>query len=116
MPLLSEENKLTAEIGPIKYIAELFYSKEDPNFIDKAVRSVILIIIAVFDPLAILLLIASNQTYRKLKEPTEEPLKKAKKKKTLDNSPTNSLESFFIDDTNEIIPKTQITKMEKGSF
>ena len=116
LPLLSEENKLTAEIGPIKYIAELFYSKEDPNFIDKAVRSVILIIIAVFDPLAILLLIASNQTYRKLKEPTEEPLKKAKKRKTLDNSPTNSLESFFIDDTNEIIQKTQITKMEKGSF
>jgi hypothetical protein len=82
LPLLSEENKLTAEIGPIKYIAELFYSKDDPNFIDKAVRSVILIIIFVFDPLAVLLLIASNQTYKRLKEPVEiEPTKKAKKKK-----------------------------------
>lgn len=116
LPLLSEENKLTAEIGPIKYIAELFYSKDDPNFIDKAVRSVILIIIFVFDPLAILLLIASNQTYQRLKEPVEEPVKKVKKKKTLDNTPTNSLESFFVDDKNEIVPKTQITKMDGGSF
>ena len=119
LPLLSEENKLTAEIGPIKYIAELFYSKDDPNFIDKAVRSVILIIIFVFDPLAVLLLIASNQTYKRMKEPVEiEPTKKAKKKKELDKATSPSLESFFEEknNTNEIIPKTQITKMDGGSF
>jgi hypothetical protein len=119
LPLLSEENKLTAEIGPIKYIAELFYSKDDPNFIDKAVRSVILIIIIVFDPLAILLLIASNQTYKRMKETVEiEPAKKAKKKKELDKPASPSLESFFKDENknNEIIPKTQITKMDGGSF
>jgi hypothetical protein len=119
LPLLSEENKLTAEIGPIKYIAELFYSKDDPNFIDKAVRSVILIIIFVFDPLAVLLLIASNQTYKRMKEPVEiEPTKKAKKKKELDKAASPSLESFFEEknNTNEIIPKTQITKMDGGSF
>ena len=119
LPLLSEENKLTAEIGPIKYIAELFYSKDDPNFIDKAVRSVILIIIIVFDPLAVLLLIASNQTYQRLKQPIEvESAKKAKKKKELDKPASPSLESFFKDENknNEIIPKTQITKMDGGSF
>ena len=119
LPLLSEENKLTAEIGPIKYIAELFYSKDDPNFIDKAVRSVILIIIFVFDPLAVLLLIASNQTYKRMKETVEiEPAKKAKKKKELDKPASPSLESFFKDENknNEIIPKTQITKMDGGSF
>ncbi len=118
LPLLSEENKLTAEIGPIKYIAELFYSKDDPNFIDKAVRSVILIIIIVFDPLAILLLIASNQTYLRMKIPAEEPIKKVKKKKELDKLASPSLESFFEEknNTNEIIPKTQITKMDGGSF
>ena len=119
LPLLSEENKLTAEIGPIKYIAELFYSKDDPNFIDKAVRSVILIIIIVFDPLAVLLLIASNQTYQRLKQPVEvESAKKAKKKKELDKPASPSLESFFKDENknNEIIPKTQITKMDGGSF
>jgi hypothetical protein len=66
LPLLAEENKLTAEIGPIKYIAEMMYGKDDPSFIDKAVRLVIIAIIIVFDPLAILLLIAANQTWRKL--------------------------------------------------
>jgi hypothetical protein len=59
LPLLKEENTLLAEVGPIQYIAELFYTKDDTDFIDKAVRLVILIIIVVFDPLAVLLLIAS---------------------------------------------------------
>lgn len=66
LPLLKEENLLLAEVGPIKYIAEAIYGKEDPDFIDKAVRIVILVIIIVFDPLAVLLLIAANQTYRNL--------------------------------------------------
>lgn len=67
LPLLKEENKLTAEIGPIKYIAEMLYDKEDPSFIDKAVRVVIFVIIFVFDPLAVLLLIAANQSLNVLK-------------------------------------------------
>ena len=116
LPLLSEENKLTAEIGPIKYIAELFYSKDDPNFIDKAVRSVILIIIIVFDPLAVLLLIASNQTYLRMKIPVEESNKKVKKKKELDKTASPSLESFFRDENNEIVPKSQIAKMNTKIF
>jgi hypothetical protein len=116
LPLLTEENKLAAEIGPIKYIAEALYSKDDPDFIDKAVRAVIMIIIVVFDPLAVLLLIAANQTYRRLekeKEQVPEPTK-AKKKKKVDKDPSPSIE-YFIDDKNEIIPKDKITKME-GEF
>jgi hypothetical protein len=113
LPLLSEENKLTAEIGPIKYIAEAFYSKDDPDFIDKAVRTVIFIIIVVFDPLAILLLIASQQTLRKYREPEPAlPIKKAKKPKKVDNAGSPSLESFFKDDNLEHIPKDQIAKMD----
>jgi hypothetical protein len=117
LPLLSEENKLAAEIGPIKYIAELFYSKDDPNFIDKAVRAVIIIIIVVFDPLAILLLIAAQQSYRKRLVPYEEvPTKKAKKKKVVDNTPPKSVESFMLDSDKEIIPKDKITRLDGGSF
>jgi hypothetical protein len=117
LPLMAEENKLAAEIGPIKYIAELFYSKDDPNFIDKAVRAVIIIIIVVFDPLAVLLLIAAQQTYRNLnKQEPEPPVKKAKKKKVVDNTPPISVESFLIDDKNEIIPKDKITRLDGGSF
>ena len=59
--LEAEERKLEAEVGPIKYIAELVYSGEaDRNILEDAVRWVILIIIFVFDPLAVLLLIAAN--------------------------------------------------------
>ena len=119
LPLMAEENKLSAEIGPIKYIAELFYSKDDPGFIDKAVRAVIMIIIIVFDPLAVLLLIAANQTYKNIQNsPKEElrPIKKAKKKKVVDNTPHISIESFYTDSNSEIIPKDKITRLDGGSF
>lgn len=62
LPLLKVQNELKGEIGPIQYIAEVFYDKNDEQFLDKAVRLVILIIIMVFDPLAVLLLIAANKT------------------------------------------------------
>jgi hypothetical protein len=116
LPLLREENALLAEVGPIKYIAEALYDKEDPDFIDKAVRVVILVIIVVFDPLAVLLLIAANQTYKKIK--TEQPMqiKKAKVKKRVDNQPSPSLESFFTDNNSEVIPKDKITRLDGGSF
>ena len=121
LPLMAEENKLTAEIGPIKYIAEIFYDKNDAGFIDKAVRLVIFTIILVFDPLAVLLLIASNQTYKRIKaaelDPIEPFKRKAKKKKMVDNEPTSSLESFYVDDkTHELIPKNKITTLDGGSF
>jgi hypothetical protein len=120
LPLMKEENKLTAEIGPIKYIAEIFYDKNDAGFIDKAVRLVIFTIIIVFDPLAILLLIAANQTYKKYKNQNKEelvPIKKAKKKKKVDNTPTNTLESFYVDgEMHEIIPKSKITTLDGGQF
>ena len=120
LPLMKEENKLTAEIGPIKYIAEIFYSKDDPSFIDKAVRLVIFTIIIVFDPLAILLLIAANQTYKKVRSQNEEyivPMRKAKKKKKVDNTASNTLESFYVDgEMHEVIPKSKITTLDGGQF
>lgn len=120
LPLMKEENKLTAEIGPIKYIAEIFYSKDDPSFIDKAVRLVIFTIIIVFDPLAILLLIAANQTYKRFRNQDKEqivPMRKAKKKKKVDNTPSNTLESFYVDgEMHEMIPKSKITTLDGGQF
>lgn len=58
--LAVEQTKLEAEVGPIKYIAELIYSDADKNQLEAAVRWVIIILVFVFDPLAILLLIAAN--------------------------------------------------------
>jgi len=62
--LESEYRKLEAEVGPIKYIAEFVYGESaDSNMLEEAVRWVIMIIIFVFDPLAVLLLIASQYTF-----------------------------------------------------
>ncbi len=57
-------NKIEAEVGPIKYVAELIYGEQAQDNFDKAVRFVILILIFVFDPLAVLLLIAANISLR----------------------------------------------------
>ena len=121
LPLMAEENKLAAEIGPIKYIAEMFYDKEDPSFIDKAVRAVIITIIFVFDPLAVLLLIAAQQTYRKLKPHEKQinwPKFTFKREEKLDKQPDDDVPfKPYLDTTsNEIIPKEKITRLDGGSF
>ena len=59
-----EQNKIEAEVGPIKYVAELIYGENAQDNFDKSVRIVILILIFVFDPLAVLLLIAANISLR----------------------------------------------------
>jgi len=65
LPLLKESNKLTAEVGPIKYVGDMIYGTDDDNALDKAVRLVIMLIMVVFDPLAVLLLIAANMSMTK---------------------------------------------------
>jgi hypothetical protein len=65
LPLLKESNKLTAEVGPIKYVGDMIYGVEDETGLDKAVRLVIMLIMVVFDPLAVLLLIAANMSMTK---------------------------------------------------
>ena len=62
--LEAEYRKLEAEVGPIKYIAEFVYGDTaNKNMLEEAVRWVIIVIIFVFDPLAVLLLIASQYTF-----------------------------------------------------
>ena len=62
--LEGEYRKLEAEVGPIKYIAEFIYGEEaNRDMLEEAVRWVIIVIIFVFDPLAVLLLIASQYTF-----------------------------------------------------
>ena len=59
-PLASQVKKVEAEVGPIRYVAELFVERADDSLLEKTVRWVIIMIVTVFDPLAILLLIAAN--------------------------------------------------------
>ena len=73
--LETEGRKLEAETGPIKYIAQALYGDSvDQNILEHAVRWIIVLIIVVFDPLALLMLIAANQG---LKEQRQEEPKQA---------------------------------------
>lgn len=76
-PLRTELRKIEAEVGPIKYIAALIYGNDlDYTMLESAVRVVIIMIVFVFDPLAVLLLIAANkemQSNISVRLPKEEP-------------------------------------------
>jgi hypothetical protein len=108
LPLLKEENKLIAEVGPIKYIGDMVYGTEDANGIDKAVRLVILLIMVVFDPLAVLLLIAANMS---LQQRSRVVINKENEIITIvPDIPTQNVET--ANDKIEI-PKENITKIEE---
>lgn len=111
LPLLKEENKLVAEIGPIKYVADMFFGTGE-DALDKAVRLVIFIIMLVFDPLAVLLLIAGNISLRekygtKISLPVSipKPTKRSNKRvQTVKESPSNTVE----------IPKENLATIEEA--
>ena len=74
-----EQLKIEADVGPLKYIAELIYGDEAKEHFDKAVRYIIIVLIFVFDPLAVLLLIAANISLRERKLANEAKDKKKEK-------------------------------------
>lgn len=72
-PIAAEVRKVEAEVGPIKYIASFIYgSNPDANVLEKAVTWVIIIIVAVFDPLAVILLLASQYSFQWFRQAREE--------------------------------------------
>ena len=76
-PIAAEVRKVEAEVGPIKYIAAFIYGDNpDANLLEKAVTWMIIIIVSVFDPLAVILLLASQysfQWFRRAREEDERP-------------------------------------------
>jgi hypothetical protein len=74
-PIATEIRKVEAEVGPIKYIAALIYGDSiDSNLLDKSVRFVIILLVLVFDPMAVLLVIAGNFSLRQLAKEKEEKM------------------------------------------
>jgi hypothetical protein len=72
-PIAAEVRKVEAEVGPIKYIAAFVYGDNpDANVLEKAVTWVIIIIVSVFDPLAVILLLASQYSFQWLNKSKEE--------------------------------------------
>lgn len=96
--LKSSKSELSTEIGPIRYIAELIYGDGQLDTIDKAVRIIIIGIMLVFDPLAILLIIAANMQLKSIKK---RPISEKNLSKKLKNMLQLSSDDVFkIEDIN----------------
>ena len=72
-------NSFEVEVGPLKYISALVYGDEALDYIDTAVRAVILILVFVFDPLAVLLIIAANISFAEYNEKRKRALARKNK-------------------------------------
>jgi hypothetical protein len=71
-PIAAEVRKVEAEVGPIKYIAAFVYGETDQTILEKAVTWVIIILIVVFDPLAVILLLSSQISFQNFRERRQE--------------------------------------------
>jgi hypothetical protein len=67
-PIAADIRKVEAEVGPIKYIAQFVYGESDKDLLEKAVTWVIIILIVVFDPLAVILLLASQISFQNFRD------------------------------------------------
>ena len=73
-PIAAEVRKVEAEVGPIKYIAKFIYGDKgaDENMLEKAVTWIIVLIVIVFDPLAVIMLLAAQMTFGWRRESSDE--------------------------------------------
>jgi len=103
-PIAADLRKVEAEVGPIKYIAALIYDDAaGEDVLEKAVRWVIIMIVLVFDPLAVLLLVAANWQMRKDSEnfvkseevPTPEPQPEPQQPEPLPEESKSIISNFF---------------------
>ena len=85
-PYAAEFRRIENEVGPIKYIAALVYGDNpDSNILEKAVRLVIILIVAVFDPLALVLILAAQQSIKWARGEEDTPDEVNKHTETVDD-------------------------------
>jgi hypothetical protein len=77
-PIAAEVRKVEAEVGPIKYIAAFIYGETNETILEKAVTWISILIVIVLDPLAIVLLLASQYSFQRFREIEEAEEKKDK--------------------------------------
>jgi len=87
-PIAAEVRKVEAEVGPIKYIAALIYGDNpDANILERAVRWVIILLVCVFDPLAIMMLLAATESLKWTREQPKEKIEEPVEESAEEDSP-----------------------------
>jgi hypothetical protein len=113
-PISAEVRKVEAEVGPIKYIAAFVYGDTNDDILEKAVTWVIIILIVVFDPLAVILLLSSQISFQSFRE----------KELAEGDSPKGSIDiveeqptvtGFVAQEVAEVIPEAVIVEGETVS-
>jgi hypothetical protein len=100
-PYAAEFRKVESEVGPIKYIAALVYGDNpDSNILERAVRLVIILIVAVLDPLALVLVLAGQQSIRWARGEEHKPVEVNKHTETVDNN-------VAVEEPHEPIPSVE---------
>lgn len=101
-PIAAEVRKVEAEVGPIKYIAKFIYGDNpDANILEKAVTWVIVLIVVVFDPLAVIMLLAAQMTFQWKKQ---------------DEDPSEEYFQGIADDINDVFGKELAAAETKPVF
>jgi hypothetical protein len=108
-PIAAEVRKVEAEVGPIKYIANFIYGDNpDANILEKAVTWVIIIIVVVFDPLAVILLLASQYSFQWFR--------KAREEETTEGDSPISSESEDAPTVTEHVEEKELSIFEKHPY
>lgn len=98
-PIRAEIRKIEAEVGPIKYIAAMIYGDNpDTNLLERAVRWMIVLIVLVFDPLALMLMIAAQSSYKWDAEDAK------KEKKEVEDKPEPDVKLASVEKDEEPVP------------
>lgn len=118
--LEQQAKKIEAEVGPIKYVASLFYGDNpDTNTLEKAVRWMIILLVVVFDPLAVILILAATSglryTQKKKELPTpveDEEVIEEPKKNLMENQNQEELLAEYSLEQSESPKKRSSTKLK----
>jgi hypothetical protein len=116
-PIASQARTLEAEVGPIKYVAEIIWGGDAKNHFDSAVRFLIITLIFVFDPLAVLLVIASNMTFTWYSDDKQNDIRPSKIKEEVVHKPA-TITPFNLtpDITSKVYEVDSNIKMDFSKF
>lgn len=110
-PIAKDLRKVEAEVGPIKYIAKLVYGDNpDANILEKAVTWVIIIIVLVFDPLAVIMLLAAQMTFQWHRQ-GRDPLAEAEEKTKQEPSLPEPVDTGYVHSPWPFQVKEQVTEV-----
>jgi len=111
-PIAAEVRKVEAEVGPIKYIAALIYGDNpDTNVLERSVRWVIILLVCVFDPLAIMMLLSATESLKWARKPLVKEIKEEISKdghKTPQSAPAEE----YVEWPGEVEPVETVTEKE----